>query len=654
VASYWIGLSALQAGQRALDVIGQNIANAATPGYHRQRVDLASLIAGNHNGAGVTVASVTRAAADAIRAAINTTTSEASRINARLDSQSQIQDIFTGGSNSIGSQINNFFNQIDQLTAHPDDPTLRRVVLSAATSLASRISSAAADLNRVRTDLRSQVDVTVDSVNKLTSQIADLNTRIVAAETGSTPANDLRDQRDQLVDQLSQLIDIRTATDSHGGLNVIGPGTTLVVGGTATQLQSVAGPNGTVQVTSNMSPTTLPIQGGTLGGLMGEVNTSIPALRGKLDTLATALIQQVNSVQATGLGTSGPQSLTVGTWHVSDPSVPLASAGLPFTVQAGQIEISVTNSSTGQRSNYSISVDPSTDSLTDLANAITTATGGQVQASVDPVTNTLRLQAQSGYAFDFAGRVPSPPEGIAMGGTAIPTVSGTYSGSSNDRYTFNILGTGTIGTTSGLQLQVLNSANNVIATLDVGSGYVPGTSLTIANGISVSLLAGTTTNGTFSVPVTSQPDTTGLLAGLGIGGLFTGGDASSIAVNSAIIADPGLLAISRNGDPSDASNAVRFSALRDATVLDGGLQSFGQYHDALIGEIGNDVKSLDDQSQALGGMKQNLVDREQSEVGVDVNEETVSMLQFQRLIDSSSKYLAVVNATMDSILNIIQ
>ncbi|MCP6757080.1 hypothetical protein NL533_36180, partial [Klebsiella pneumoniae] len=77
---------------------------------------------------------------------------------------------------------------------------------------------------------------------------------------------------------------------------------------------------------------------------------------------------------------------------------------------------------------------------------------------------------------------------------------------------------------------VRNAANNVVATLNVGQGYTPGTTLTVANGITVSLGAGTTNAGTFSVPVTSQPDTTGLLAALGVNGIFSGGDAGSIAV----------------------------------------------------------------------------------------------------------------------------
>ena len=97
----------------------------------------------------------------------------------------------------------------------------------------------------------------------------------------------------------------------------------------------------------------------------------------------------------------------------------------------------------------------------------------------------------------------------------------------------------------------------------------------------------------------------------------------------------------------------RFSQLRNALVLGSGSQTFDQFHAALLGEIGSNVQSLNDQSQALDGMKQNLLDREQSEVGVDVNEETVAMLQYQRLVDSSAKYLAVVNQTLDSILNII-
>ena len=252
------------------------------------------------------------------------------------------------------------------------------------------------------------------------------------------------------------------------------------------------------------------------------------------------------------------------------------------------------------------------------------------------------------------GWLPTSPVNVNINGTALPTVSGSYTGPGNDNFTFTVLGSGTVGTTVGLQLEVRNSANNVVATLNIGAGYTPGTALTVGNGVSVVLSAGTSNGGTFAIPVTAQPDTTGLLAALGVNALFTGNGATTIGVNTALVADPGLLAVSRSGQPGDASNLERFAGLRDAQLLNGATQTFGQYFDALTGDVGSTVRGLDDLQSAVDALQQHLFAQEQSVTGVDVNEESVNLVQYQRLIEASSRYLNVVNSALDTILQIVR
>ena len=130
-------------------------------------------------------------------------------------------------------------------------------------------------------------------------------------------------------------------------------------------------------------------------------------------------------------------------------------------------------------------------------------------------------------------------------GTSTASVSGVYSGQSNDTYTFKALGSGTIGTTSGLQVEVKNSSGIVVATLDVGSTYTAGNTLNVANGVSVSFSGGTITSGnTLDLNVINDSDTTNLLAALGINSFFSGTDASNIAVDTNISNDVSLIAAS--------------------------------------------------------------------------------------------------------------
>src|SRR5205807_249726 len=121
-----------------------------------------------------------------------------------------------------------------------------------------------------------------------------------------------------------------------------------------------------------------------------------------------------------------------------DATVPLSQAGLSFPPQAGVLSVSVTNLATGERKLTQINIDPATQSLQGLA----TALGGvaNLQAVVDTQTNTLKLLAAPGYAFDFAGRLPTAPGTVAITGTTTPSLQGTYTGAKNDDYTFTVSG----------------------------------------------------------------------------------------------------------------------------------------------------------------------------------------------------------------------
>ncbi len=312
------------------------------------------------------------------------------------------------------------------------------------------------------------------------------------------------------------------------------------------------------------------------------------------------------------------------------------------------------NAATGQQSLVPVTVDPANQSLQDIATEITAATSNQVQASVNNSTGTLQLQAQSGYTFDFAGTIPTTPAAQNLNGTTTPQITGTYTGSSNDTYTFQVQGNGTIGTTPGLQLQVVNSENSVVATVNVGSGYTPGSPISIGNGLNVSLSAGTSNNGTFSTPVIANPDTSGILASLGINTLFTGTTASDIAVNPSIVSNPSLLNTSVNGEPGDSSNLQRFAAVQNANVLSNGTQTLNGYFNQLVSSVGTGISNLTDQQTAQTNLAQNLQTQSQSVSSVDVNSQMLQMLSYQQMMQSVSQYLSVVDTSVQSVINIIQ
>lgn len=546
-----IGTSAIAAGQRGLDLVGQNLANAATPGYHRQAVNFVSRVTAEVYGTGVAVASITRFTAQSVRTAIISNNSAQAAFTTRLDIRRQIERTLGTGEGGIADQFNSFFNQIEQLSSRPDDTAARRPVIAAAAELARQFNSAAGDIDRLRGALGDQIPQAIEQLNEWASRIADLNIRISIREKIGEQANDLRDQRDQLIHDLSKLVDIKTVDQPYGVVNVIAAGAAVVVGEFANRFEVTTDPNGNLLVTPTGTTQPVTFQSGRLGALLQEHNVEIPATRARLDALVGEFVNRINAIQATGVALTGPLTSTTGTVGALSATVPLDSAGLPFPIHNGQLTISVTDTSTNTRTSTTIPIDPATQSLQDLATALSSIPG--LTATVHSPANTLQIDALPGFAFDFAD---------------------------------------------------------------------------------------------------ANADTAGLLPALGLNGLFVGSTAAGIRVRPDIVANPNLLAAGLTPQPGDSANLERLAALRDLPVF--GTRTFqGEFADQAAA-VGSDVQSLADRQTAQTNLMQALFAQEQSVIGVDMNEELVRLLDFQRMVQSASRYLSVVNSALDEIIDILR
>ncbi len=229
INSFGIGLSALDAFRRGLDLTGENLANASTPGYHRQSLILAPQVLGGAVGQGVSVEMVARAHDQLAEQAVLANQYQGSQVGAELDTYKQLEALFTPGTGSLGNQTSNLFTQIQQLTSSPDSAAQRQTLLFAARSLANQYNQLAASIGRLQTDLGQSIDANVQQVNAYTSQIADLNSQIQSARLIGQPPNELLDQRDQVISNLAGLLDVRTVDQPDGTVNVVAGNATLVV-----------------------------------------------------------------------------------------------------------------------------------------------------------------------------------------------------------------------------------------------------------------------------------------------------------------------------------------------------------------------------------------------------------------------------------------
>jgi flagellar hook-associated protein FlgK len=650
--AYSIGLSALRVNQRLMDLTGQNIANAQTPGYHRQIGLLATQTSGNEVGGGVQITRSFQFRSSLLESAMVQNTTEERGVASQLELMRQVEQFLTPGEGSVHNLLDRLFNQFEQVAGNPGDGAQRRTVLGTASNLANGFQQLVANLDQTRSGVDLQLAQQVKDVNTITQQIADLNAAITQATVRRLNPNDLLDQRDQLLARLAQNVNVRVLEQDASQITILAGGAPLVVGQQATQLAFGIGDTNQAEVTVAGTNTVLNITGGQMGGLLEVRNTTLPGLRGQLDELVGQLVRKLDKAQATGLGVAGPPSLLQGHRAASSTSVPLAQADLAFPVQAGALFLGVTNTASGARAVSQINFDPATQSLQDLATAINGVPN--TQAIVDGQSRTLRILAAGGHGIDFTNRLSTSPASSALTGTATPAFRGSYTGGANDAYTFTVVGSGTVGVTPALALEVRDSASNLLTTLNVGQGYESGSTLAVANGVELQLGAGTLNSGeTFSAAVVADADTTGLLTALGLNTFFTGTDASNLAVRTELAADPRGLATGTTGLSGDGSNLSRMAALGDLPLLEGGTLTFREYYANLTSTLGLHVQDLDQRQTAKQVLGDHLAAQRESVSGVDANEELVRLVEFQRAFQMSARYISTVDETLSDLLQII-
>jgi flagellar hook-associated protein 1 FlgK len=310
--------SALVASQQALAVTAQNVANVNTPGYSKQEVVLAT--APPHDGqpgqvgTGVLVTEIRRAVDRFVEGQRLASRARLGQFTASRQALFQIQDVVNEASGvGIGSGLNDFFAALEDVATNPADPTARVVLLSKAQMLASRFNHAADTLIDQQRALNQQIGRTIEEINRLTDQIAKLNTAISEARARGQQPNELEDQRGRLLGELAERIAISTIEDATGQVTVFfGGGLPLVAPQHYRTLVAVtsAQQGGLIDIgydTGGAQPivVTSRIDGGRLKGLLEARDGTIPDLLASLDALANALVTEVNSQHRAGYGLDG-------------------------------------------------------------------------------------------------------------------------------------------------------------------------------------------------------------------------------------------------------------------------------------------------------------------------------------------------------------
>ncbi|MHC4407136.1 MAG: flagellar hook-associated protein FlgK [Planctomycetota bacterium] len=375
--------NSLQAEQIALQVVGQNIANASTPGYIREQVirstapmqRLGSLLLGTGVHIDAIVQKVDRFLEERLRDAMSDRASAETQEELYIELEGVINELTEV---DLSTSLNDFFSSISEILNQPESVTARNFAVLRGTALTSSINRLADRANEMRLELDDRVVDGAERINRLLEEIKTLNLRIAEAEAGDVSHSDavgLRDQRLNALQELASLIEISVHEQADGSVNVYSNGDYLVFGATWREVEvASAGDRGIAITEVRVAETDAPV-GTTAGEIHGLITARDDVLGGfldRLDQFAHTLAFEFNKIFSGGQGLNGFGDLTSES-AVEGADLPLDQAGLDFTPQNGSFQVQVRNKQTGLLHTTDVSIDGLSASVTQ-AGELTVAT----------------------------------------------------------------------------------------------------------------------------------------------------------------------------------------------------------------------------------------------------------------------------------------
>ncbi len=640
-----IGTRAMFANYAALQTTGNNIANANTPGYSRQQVSLETA-KGQFTGAGffgqgVNVASVTRSYDSFLTTQAANSNSLASADASRLDQLTQLENVFPLGENGMGYAAGQLLNSFVDVASNPQDASARQVAMTRATEMASRFKTAGEQLATLQAGVTADLISSVATVNGLAQRMADVNKQIAALQGAGHPANDLLDERDKLISDISGFVNVTTLPAEDGSVGVfIGGGQSLVLGATTNTLKASLDPFDPSKVQLSMLEGSKEravkqdaITGGSMAGLVHFQNEDLSNARSLLGQMAVAITGAMNQQQSLGLNLGQPPSFGSPLFSVAAPRT------LPAASNSGDASLSVKVSDFThvQASDYELKYDGANYSLTRLSDQhvmgsayapADLAAGIQVDGmtiqlnSGTPGTgDRFLLRPVSDAAIDMK-TVLSDPKGLAA---ASPVTA-----------TFGVNNTGTAAVAS-LQAVSTSLDRTLTAKLSFTSG-----------------------SGDFSYDMV---DASNAVVSSGTGSWTAG---QPIALNGFELQ---LNGVPRNGDtlqvsPTVATAANNGNALAIVNLAktgfvgkltnDNGSESPGRTvtdaYASAISEIGVRVQSSKSAAGISSAAAGSAEAARANKAGVNLDEEAARLIQYQQSYQAAAKMLQVAQSIFDTLL----
>lgn len=635
--------SGLLAFQRALNTTGHNIANVNTPGYSRQRVEIVTQTpqasGAGFMGTGVKTTTVERLYDQFLVDRVRSSTSSTGALDIFSQYAGRIADVLGDSDAGLNGALENFFDAVQGVSNDPTSTPARQLLLSEAESLADRFHYLDRQLSQSRTEVNAQLGTLVGEVNSLSRAIADINKEIVVAvgRSGGQPPNDLLDARDQLVNQLSELVTVRTLAQDDGSVNVfIGSGQSLVTGFNAATLSVSGSPYDATEMQINYSvggmaaDITGNISGGKLGGLLDFREDVLDPAQNDLGRVAVVLSTEFNLQHRLGLDLDGNLGGDVFSLGGPDSTPNLANGG------SGTVDVSYDDATVGALTgqDYIITFDGTNWNLADLDGNAVTMTGAGTLASP---FNVDGLNIVVGGAPGVGDRFMIQPTRNAADdiGLAINGVR-DIAAAAPVRITEATNASG-VPTNSGDGTLRYSSVNNGYAQL---AGPVSFTFNSATNQFSYT--DGGAVNGT----VAYDPGTNG-------GDTYTVAGVNFVVNGTPANGDSFVLANNTNG-AGDNGNALRLAALQTAQTMNNGSASFQGAYAQLVADIGTRTRQADIGATAQQALLRQAVQDRDALSGVNLDEEAANLVRFQQAYQAIAQVITAADSMFQTLLGALR
>ena len=414
-----IGLRALLASRTALETIGHNVSNAATPGYSRQRIDLGTSrpqnLRGLQLGSGVRADSVTRTVDELLNNRIVKQTGSLARLESQLTEMTSVEALLNEpGEDGLGALLDQMFGALSSLSANPEDVVYRTGAVQSAIGLTNRLHQVIDEVDQLQRDAQAKAQFLASDINIKAERILKLNQEIAKIEATGVPANDLRDQRDQAVRELSKLVDVSVREDSAGTIRIQVDGQLLVGAQNIHEMTVEAGDRGDLRLRLRGAARDVEPRGGEIAGVVAFARGFVNDLRAELDRYAKSLVVEFNRIHSTGVPLAGGFKTLSGQSSVPDTDGDgdrrdslIASANLQFPVSAGSLFVTVIDDASGTTRKVELEVDPQRDSIGTFLDRLDAIP--ELSASLDSF-GRVSIVAESGKSFHFGRPLDVEPD----------------------------------------------------------------------------------------------------------------------------------------------------------------------------------------------------------------------------------------------------